>query len=333
MNKDYSILLENLLARRYDETLRMPIVSDAFKDQDYADSIKYALESMEEIDSSYSHKTFHLAKQVQKRIEQEFYKRKIPIAIRYQGSIQTETHIFLYSGIELLILPYINSNTPPWKAISQTASELMDVLTGGDFAEVNFDSKHKISLIMQQPKCQVTVIPALWINNAKYQETRREIDRGICEYNLENKTRRKYLPFLNIARINSKDDRIHGGLKRAARLLRSLQVDAKDPIALNNYEICSMLYAIPDEGLLYDPQKGLNLLPAISSQLKKIATNKSYREQLVSPSEKELVFGQSSMKLQGVQKLHKELEDLISDIKAELKKTNKKLTSEIPYHS
>lgn len=85
MTKDYSILLENLLGRRYDEALRESIVSDAFEECEYPDSIRYTLESMEEIEPSYTYKTFHLAKRIQDKIGKEFEKRNLRVDFRYQG--------------------------------------------------------------------------------------------------------------------------------------------------------------------------------------------------------------------------------------------------------
>ena len=332
MTKDYGILLENLLGRRYDEALRESIVSDAFEEHDYPESVRYALESMEEIEPSYAYKTFHLAKRIQDKIAKEFDKRGLRVDFRYQGSIQTETHVVLYGGVELIVLANCGPNDKPWKVVYNIGQELMDILTKeGIYKEVNYSSKHKIKLTTQKPTCEITLLPAVWLNNRDFQTTKREIDRGICEYNLEQKTMRRYLPFLNIARINSRDSKCNGGLKKMARLLRGLQRDAHDPIDISNYEICAMLYGIPEDQLVFDTKKSLSLLSVVSAQLNRVVTDQQYREQLVSPSKKELVFGKKDFKASEVKKLKSELDDLITDLQDELKGVEKDLFSEITY--
>ncbi len=332
MNKDYSVLLENLMGRRYDEALRESILSDAFEECEYPDALKYALEAMEEIDPSYAYKTFHITKRIQDKLDKVFSEINLKVDFRYQGPIQTETHIVLYGGVELMILnkPY---DKKPWVRINQIASEVMGVLTGDhSFREIDYSSKLRIKLSTTKPKCELKILPAVWLDNNDYLETKREIDRGICEYNMLKKTRRRYLPFLNIARINSKDNRCNGGLKRMIRLLLSLQRDASEDIDLNWYEISSMLYAIPDKQLKYNKEYALSLLGVVSAQLNRVVTDKSYRERLLSPSEKELVFGSRQYLTDEVVKLKTELDHLIQDLNEELRQDgDKSIYSEVRY--
>lgn len=331
MNKDYSILLENLLGRRYDEALRESIVSDAFEESEYSECLLYALESMKEIDPSYSYKTFHLAKRIQDKIASRFREHNIQADFRYQGDIQTETHIVLYGGVELIVLSH-SLDRKPWKTIHRTTQELMDVLTSdASYKEVNYSSKLKIKLTTLKPSCEINILPAVWLDNYEYAKSKREIDRGICEYNLAKKTRRKYLPFLNIARINSRDSKCNGGLKMLIRLLRTLQRDAQETIDLSHYEISGALYGIPEKQLKFNPEYPLSLLGVASAQLNRILSDKNYRDTLVSPSEKELVFGKKESKTDEVQKLKSELDNLIEDLYEELKKENKTLYSAIKY--
>lgn len=332
MNKDYSVLLENLMGRRYDEALRESILSDAFEECEYPDALKYALEAMEEIDPSYAYKTFHITKRIQDKLDKVFNEINLKVDFRYQGPIQTETHIVLYGGVELMVLnkPY---DKKPWVSINQIAGEVMGVLTGDQsFREIDYSSKLRIKLSTTKPKCELKILPAVWLDNNDYLETKREIDRGICEYNMLKKTRRRYLPFLNIARINAKDNRCNGGLKRLIRLLLSLQRDASEDIDLNWYEISSMLYAIPDKQLKYNKEFALSLLGVVSAQLNRVVTDKSYRERLLSPSEKELVFGSRHYLTDEVAKLKTELDLLIQDLNEELRQDgDKSIYSEVRY--
>ncbi|HCX22919.1 MAG: hypothetical protein CMB80_32390 [Flammeovirgaceae bacterium] len=332
MNNDYSVLLENLMGRRYDEALRESILSDAFEECEYPDSLKYALEAMEEIDPSYAYKTFHITKRIQDKLDKVFNDINLKVDFRYQGPIQTETHIVLYGGVELIILtkPY---DKKPWIKINQIAGEVMGVLTGDqNFKEIDYSSKLRIKLSTSKPKCEIKILPAVWLDNNEYLETKREIDRGICEYNMLKKTRRRYLPFLNIARINAKDNRCNGGLKRIIRLLLTLQRDSEEDIDLNWYEISSVIYAIPEKQLKFNNEYALSLLGVVSAQLNRVVTDKNYRERLLSPSEKELVFGSRHYLTDEVVKLKTELDHLIQDLNEDLRQDgDKTIYSEVKY--
>lgn len=331
MNKDYNLLLESLLSRRYDEARRESIVSDAFEECGYPDCMKYVLESMEEIDPSYAYKTFHITKRIQEKIDKAFKARNIEADFRYQGAIQTETHVMLHGGVELLVLSKIKDKKP-WAAVANSAREIMDVLSGDPtFKEVDYSNRLDIKLVTLKPRCEVKILPALWLNNEEYMKTKREIDRGICEFNLEKKTRRKYLPFLNMARLNSKDSRCNGGLKRMIRLLISLTRDSADKIQLNSYQVSSLLYAIPDKQLNYNPNYALSLIGVVAAQLNRLVSDDNYRSKLLSPSEKELVFGTNPIMKHELEKLKNLVDAIIGDLQVTLKATGKTLYSEIRY--
>tara|TARA_Y100000817_G_C16415036_1_gene349327 strand:- start:44 stop:496 length:453 start_codon:yes stop_codon:yes gene_type:complete len=146
------------------------------------------------------------------------------------------------------------------------------------------------------------------------------------------KTRRRYLPFLNIARINAKDNRCNGGLKRIIRLLLTLQRDSEEDIDLNWYEISSVIYAIPEKQLKFNNEYALSLLGVVSAQLNRVVTDKNYRERLLSPSEKELVFGSRHYLTDEVVKLKTELDHLIQDLNEDLRQDgDKTIYSEVKY--
>ena len=115
------------------------------------------------------------------------------------------------------------------------------------------------------------------------------------------------------------------------RLLRTLQRDAQEHIALNHYEICSLIYDISDDQLKYDAGHALSLLGVVSAQLNRLITDQDYRQGLISPSEKELVFGKSKDKVAALQLMKKELDTTISDINEALKPLQKDTYSEISY--
>ena len=332
MTHDYSALLDNLHGRRFDEARRESIMSDSFEMCDYPESLKYCLECMEETDPSYAYKAFYVSKKIQEKLIKEFQVRDLKIDFRYQGPIQTETNILLFGGIELVLLQEAKS-PKPWEQVKRLSAEVMDILTKeGEFKSVDFSNKHKIKVTTIKPTCEVAILPAIWLNNSDFKESKREIDRGIIEYDFNRKIQRKYLPFKHIARINAKDKKTNGGLKRLIRLATTLIRDGHDAdIQLSYSEIDAIVYAIPAKQLVHDPKKVLALLGIMSAQMNRVARDLSYLQKLVSPSEKELVFGKKPGKQEEVKKLKKLLDDLISDVKEDLSKMDKNIYSELSY--
>lgn len=331
MIKDYELLLENLRGRRYDEARRESALSESFEECGFHDCIRYCLECMEEIDVSYAYKAFYISRKIQERLQKGFEELNMKVDFRYQGAIQTETNITLYGDLELIVLVEEHENLP-WKRIKTLTTEIMHLLTRETvYQSVDNSDKTRIIVTTTKPTSIISVLPAIWLNNGEYMSTKREIDRGITEFNLSAKTMRRYLPFRNLARINSKDRKTNGGLKKLIRLLRNLQKDSPNSILLSDYEIASILYVIPEKQLIYDEKHALALLGICSAQLHRIAKDQDYLEKLISPSEKELVFGKKPGKMEQIVLLKNELDMLIADLKAVLTAEGKNLYSEISY--
>ncbi|MBV6646417.1 MAG: hypothetical protein KI790_13260, partial [Cyclobacteriaceae bacterium] len=242
MSRDYSIYLENLKGRRYDEVLREPVLSEGFSRYEYGDAIRYALESMQEIDPAYTYKNYSTARRTQEIINNRLNETDLQVDFRYQGPISTNCHIQLYGDIELIVISRQYSKKPS-KEVEVLAMEMVEALTATQlYKYVDYSERWKVNIKTLKPACEISILPAVWVDSSLYRETTREIDRGICEYNLSKRTRRMYLPFLNIARVNAMEKRVNGGLKCLTRLLRCLQRDAEDEIDLTYDEIIGSLY-------------------------------------------------------------------------------------------
>jgi hypothetical protein len=306
-------------------------VSDAFNEHDYSAVLLYALDSMCEVEPSYANKAFHIGKRIQEKLSKELKNRKYNVDFRYQGPIQTETHIVLYGDIELMVIAE-SVYSEPWKVVKNITMEMMDILTQGSvYQRVDNSDKLKIRVQTLKPSCEINILPAVWLENKEYKETKREIDRGVTEFNMLRKTRRRYLPFKHIARINGKDAKTNGGLKRVIRLLRTLVQDTETTIDLTPQEIESIMYAIPEKQLIYEAKKPLALLNIAFAQLSRLSQDLTYLQKLVSPSERELVFGRKAYKQAEINRLKDNLNELISALSKELKEDDKNLYSEIRY--
>lgn len=330
MGANYELLIKNLRNRRFDEAKSEPIISDAFSHRGYPNALRYALESMLEIDHSYSYKVFSITKKIQDSIEAGLAKAPVKINFRYDGPIQTDTHITLFGDVTLLTL--IEPQTDkPWQEIQFLIREIINIMKGLKYVKKSgFSNQHEIAVLTEKPSCRINIQPAIWLNNRSYLETKREIERGICEYRFGEKTRRSYLPFKSIARINAKDDRTGGGLKRMIRLLRTLQNDAENPILLEAHEINAMVYDIPERQLKFLPNQSLSLLSVVSAQLTRLCSDKKYYESIRAPSEQEIIFG-SKPKQKEIAKLKGQLDHLMNDLQGILRRESKDFYSEILY--
>ena len=332
MEHDYNLLIENLKGRRYDEALREPILSDGFSNPNIPDSVKYALESMVEIDVSYAYKVYNNSRRIHELLNKELTKRDIEVEYRYQGALKTFTNILLYGDVEIIVLKK-NPSEKPHKDISELGAVLMDILSSGDynFKSVDFSDKTRIRVIAQKPTCEIDILPSIWIETPDYNKTKNEVYRGIVEFDFEHRKVKKYLPFLNIARFNSKDNHTGGVLKCLSRLLMTLKKDAEDTIALRDTEIKSMLYAIPEADLKVSQNQILALLPLMENHLNNLVVDDEFFKTIVSPSRMEKVFASQPQKKEEIKKLHDALKKLISDIKEELGSSDKTLQDEIEY--
>lgn len=330
MNKSYSTYIENLKGRRYDEVIRESILSDSFHSTDYSEPVKYVLESMQEIDPSYSYKFFSAFRRTQDLITQQLKKLDILVDVRYLGPHNSETHIELYGGLELLVILKSYDRKPSLciEELVQCIIQILDKANAYDV--VDYSDKHRIYIQTRKPTASVTIIPAVWINSSLYQNTHLEINRGICEYNFIKKTRRIYLPFLNSARLNSRNRKSGGSLKHLIRFLSSVVRDAELSIDLVHEEIVGVLYNMRLKELAVPSDSYLSLLPNVSQQLQYLINNDEYREKLLSPSRTEYVFGKRP-KSEALMQLKTELDEIIADLTEVLKGENKTLMGSFKY--
>ncbi|MEQ9405732.1 MAG: hypothetical protein RIM99_19230 [Cyclobacteriaceae bacterium] len=318
MEHDYSLLIENLKGRRYDEALREPILSDGFEDSTLPDSVKYALESMLEIDVSYAYKVYYNSRRIHEIISRELSKREVEVEYRYQGALKTFTNILLYGDVEIIVLKK-NPSDRPHQDIQRLSAELMDILSGDhNFKSLDYSDKTRIRIIAQKPTCEIDILPSVWVDTGEYKKTRNEIYRGIVEFDFINRKVKKYLPFLNIARFNAMDQRTDGNLRSLSRVLSTLKKDCEDQVDLRDSEVNALLYAIPEEDLKVERSHILSLLPVAEQQLQNLVVDDEYFREIVSPSKMERVFASRPEKKDELNKLLLSLQTLIKDIKKDL---------------
>jgi len=331
MGNDYNLKIENLKGRRYDEALKEPALSEAFHNATYSDSIKYALESMLEIDPAYAYKVYAVSRKIHEKIAKELKRRGYHLDYRYQGELKTYSNIVLYGDVEIIVIKR-EVIGKAHKEIQMLASELMDILQGdSSFKSLEYSDKTRIRITAIKPTCEIDILPSMWVDSLEYKKTKNEIYRGIAEFDFQNKRVKKYLPFLNIARINAKDQQVGGNLKNLSRLLKTLRADSEDRIDLNDSEINAMVYSMDHEDLNVSSKYLFRLLPRIATRLNDLHLNASEFNALLSPSGKDRVFAGRPDKKPEIGKLINALTTLIEDLRTDLKTLNLTFDSEINY--
>ncbi len=331
MQHDYSLLVENLKGRRYDEALREHVLSDAFHQSGYADSLLYTLESMVEIDPSYAYKVYANSRRIHEIIAKSLKKRGYDVDYRYQGALKTYSNILLYGDVEIIVIKK-NVSDKPHRDIQTMAMDLMDTLSkDSSFKSVDYSDKTRIRITAQKPTCEIDILPSVWVNSAEYAKTKNEIYRGIAEFDFAKRKVKKYLPFLNIARINARDQHTNGNFKSLSRLLKSLRADAEEKIHLRDSEINAIIYNLPESALKIPSSKILSLLPSVSELLSKLTADSNFFSNMLSPSDKDRVFVGHPEKREELQKLNSSLSLLINDLKSELESSGKSLDTDIAY--
>lgn len=313
MQLDYTLLLDNIKRRRFDEAIRDHILSPSFSDESIPEPVRFAMESMQEVDQAYTYKVYANTRKIEKEILKNVNFPGVRIDVRYQGPLRTETHIRLYGEVDLMfILPNGSSS----KDVFTLGQQIKEIASGMEFQSVDYSSGLHIKIKTQKPACPINILPASWIDNPQYLEKKNEIYRGVATYDFKAKTKKKNLPFLNMGRITMKDQDTKGGFKKAIRLLKVLS--SYESVNLSTYELSSLLYKIDDE--VFDTKEGLELtmLPHINSYIKDLVGDKEGFEVLLSPSEKELVFGTREDRKEAVAKLQSGLDKLVSDLKESL---------------
>lgn len=331
MAHDYSLKLENLKGRRYDEALKEPVLSDAFSNTNYPQSVKYTLESMVEIDPAYAYKVYAISRKIHEKLSKALKKRGYHVDYRYQGELKTYSNILLYGDVEIMVIKKESSDKPHLD-VQRLAMELLDILRGDpNFKSIDYGDKTRIRITAQKPTCEIDILPSVWVDSLEFKQTKNEIYRGIAEFDFKKKKIKKYLPFLNIARINSRDQHCGGVFKSLSRLLKTLRADSEERIDLKDSEINSMIYVLGEEELKIEYKNILSLLPKLESILDKASKDASYFQSIPSPTGKDRIFSGHPEKRTEVSKLKTALTSLIEDLKSDLGDIDQTLDSPLDY--
>lgn len=327
--------LEKLSARRTDSQVSTAkSINEIYRSLSQSESVRYVIGAMQPIDPEYTKNTYaqgeRVCNQLQKLLDET-------CEYEYQGSVTNDTHIKARSDIDVLVLigkfhtlekpqePLNPYNGDPLQDLLDLRADAIKCLTSA-FPEAAVDSSGSKSIAVEggSLRRKIDVVPSNWFNTNRYTETKDKTYRGVQILDSKKKSRLTNTPFLHNARIEAKDKRT-GGLRKAARLLKSLKYDTES-IDLSSYDIVSIAYNIPDSQLNVPKGMDLAILSACYNFCVEIQKNQALRESLFVPDEHRKIFVEGHATVQGLSQLTAALQTLVDDVLRENQRSFQRLS-------
>lgn len=170
---------------------------------------------------------------------------------------------------------------------SESEESLQDAFPAAD---VDGDGSKAICIDGGSLTRRIDVVPATWYNSNHFAQTGDETVRGVRVFDIETGAFITNYPFLHNACIDVKDARTLGGLRKAARLMKSLKYDS-DTVTLSSYDIVSIAYNIPDNQLAFAPPFELRIVDSSHDYCVQLSRDASLRSTIHVPNGTRPVFG------------------------------------------
>jgi hypothetical protein len=327
--------LEKLNARRTDADVPLAkLLNEAYRSLSQSESVRYVIGAMQPIDPEYTKNTFAQGERVCNQLRNRL---NTACEYEYQGSVTNDTHIRARSDIDVLLIidkfyglekPQVPSN--PYKG--DPIQDLLDLRTNAiaslkaAFPEATVDSSGSKSITIKGGSLlrKIDVVPSNWYNTNKYAESHEKIYRGVQILDVNSRTRLENTPFLHNAWIEYKDRSTNGGLRKAARLLKSIKYDT-ECIDLASYDLVSLAFYMLDSDLNVPRGMELAILNSCYSFCVELLQNHQKRESLNVPDGHRRIFSEGHASLNGLNQLTAALETLVDDVLTENRRSFKKL--------
>ncbi|GIC20327.1 hypothetical protein [Vibrio cholerae] len=317
--------LEKLYRRRTEDTMftKAQVVSEAYRNIQQSDSVKYVIGAMQPIDKEYTDNTYKQAERVKSQLESRLTE---VCDFEYQGSVTNDTHIKAKSDIDLLVITrkFFTLETPQKPTYPYKGDPLADLLNLRREAEdviesafpqafVDKEGSKSISVEGGSLTRKIDVVPSNWYNTNLYAESQEKMYRGVQILDKSVPERIANTPFLHNAWIDWKDSNTNGGFRRVCRLMKSLKYDA-DNINLSSYDIVSIAFNIRDEDLIYSKGQELLIMSSCLNYCRQLQSDSNLRESIKVPDGHRKIFCNGHATLKGLNQLTQELQNLENDI-------------------
>ena len=155
-----------------------------------------------------------------------------------------------------------------------------------------------------------------WFNTNEYAMNGNYVFRGVQILDSKARERLLNIPFLHNHRIEEFDRRTSGGLRKAARLLKSLKYDS-DVVNLSSYDVVSIACNIPEWQLNVPRSKQLLILDACLEYYVRLVGEDATKASIEVPDGHRKVFETGHATFKGLKQLASELADLKQDVLSE----------------
>ena len=304
------------------------------------EATRYLIGSMQPISEEFSRNTVRQAERVKAQLADGLPTHGLDAEFEYQGSVTNGTHIKGYSDIDLLVLTTsFTTLEKPQIPASRFEGDPVDTLVDlrhksvhviqEAFPEVNVDSTGAKSVVLTGGSLtrKVDVVSANWWNTNDFVRTARVKYRGVHVLDYHEFSRIPNKPFLHNSLLNNKDVATGGGCRKAIRLLKSLKYDADREVDLSSYDICSIVYNMPDWHLNGEKGSELQLALACHRYLCRLEEAPDLRNSIWVPNRMRPVFGDGGASETGLSQLKVELSQLLADVTADLRPSSRRLVA------
>lgn len=317
--------LERLAARRTDHTLFEAAAKsyESYRTLDVPESIRYIIGSMQPIDLRYTERTIEQGQRVREQLEKRLAEG---VQYRFQGSVVNDTHIKQHSDIDLLVFvekftfvkkplepryPYQGDSVQDLRDLRQQTREALE--TAYPAVEVDDSGDRSIELSGGSLARNVDVVPAAWLDTMEFEQTKNEIHRGVEVFNKSDGTFDANYPFKNAAEIDEKDRRCGGGMRKAARFMKTLKADS-DAIKLSSYDLAAIAWNMPDASLNYGMPWDLKIFYGCRDFVRRLVDDADLRASLTVPDGSRRVFAHGHATLDGAKALFAEIDELAGQV-------------------
>lgn len=332
--------LNNLKARRsgsdrsdrltYDELAEA--VTKSLQTEDYQKRAtgnpytEYALGAMKEVGPDYTRISLETANRVGGQIGSGLTGHGISYALRLQGSVPGNTHIRRYSDVDLLVLHEDFRTYNPYGAranyytggATRTSVQVLTDLRGKSetilkakypAATVDCSGSKAIKISGGSLPRMVDVVPSHWDDNAAYQQSLAETERGVTILDKRAGKAVDNLPFKHLQLLEVRDAEAFQGLKKAVRLCKNVKADADDDINYSSFDLASTLYHADLAALRMGAVHELAILAEAQRFLDYLYHHKDYARTLKVPDGTRAIFDNET-KFTGMTSLSLELDRL-----------------------
>jgi hypothetical protein len=344
---NYARKIENLTDRRQGRQLSKGMAFDSATLEAFAgvrkqekfvaiaepEAVKYAIGAMQAVDVEYTQKSYEEGNRVRDQLLSGLNAAGTTVEFDYQGSVPLDVHVRGNSDIDLLVLHdgfvtvdqaasakynYTTLGGSATDELKTLREQCIDVLSRRYWgANVDTSSSKAIALSGGSLRREIDVIPSHWHDTLEWKQTRDKRYRDIYILDSKKGERIKNRPFMHIALVSEKCQQFRGSLRKVIRLLKNLRYDADTDIGFSSYDIAALAWHMQPRSLTVPFGCDLLLVENAREFTSLVLDNPTYRNGLWVPDGSRLIFDDAK-KVNALIALHKELEELSSDLAREI---------------